>query len=147
MIFSPDERVIWLDGQDDLTVPFSIRLEVFCKEQGYTQDQELDEIDYEAKHVLFYKGDQAIATGRIFFDSPDTMHLGRLAVLKPFRGTGIGSKLVTILTEQAKYMGAKKVVLDAQCHAVSFYEKSGYVKRGEEHLDGHVLHQMMEKLL
>lgn len=141
------QDIQWLEGTDDLTEAYDIRIQVFCDEQGYTQDMELDEQDKQSMHILLRDGEEAIATGRIYWSGPDTMCFGRIAVHKSMRGKGIGKIVLDAMMEKAQSLGAKNIELDAQCYAVGFYEKSGFTVCGKEHLDGHVLHKMMQKQL
>ena len=60
------DDIRWLDGSDDLHEAFAIRLEVFCDEQGYSPEMELDELDRTSRHVLLYRGDEPVATGRLY---------------------------------------------------------------------------------
>lgn len=135
----------WFNGDNDLQDAFSIRIEVFCDEQGYSQDMEFDDLDRSARHIVAYEGDCAIATGRLYFADKDTVAFGRIAVRKAWRGRGIGADLVKEMLAEAQIKGAAKAVLDAQCRAIGFYETLGFVVTGEKHMDGHVVHQMMAK--
>lgn len=44
--------------------------EVFCDEQGYSPEMELDELDRTSRHVLLYRGDEPVATGRLYEKRP-----------------------------------------------------------------------------
>lgn len=80
-----------------------IRKEVFVKEQGFKN--EFDEKDNEAHFLVGYENDNPIATCRIFYDTVKNIYIfGRIAVLKPYRGMGLGSLL---LTEAQSYVTAK----------------------------------------
>ena len=136
---------IWLDGKGDLSLPFAIRIRVFCDEQGYTPEMEIDQQDQHAWHVLLTYSEKPIATGRIFWKEPEVMMLGRIAVERNWRGKGIGRLIVEEMSRKAAELGAHKLQLDAQCRAAGFYEKLGFSICGEEHMDGHVPHVLMEK--
>ena len=71
-----------------------IRKTVFMLEQGF--QNEFDEIDDRAVHfVLFHENDIPAAACRVFWDAEmDSYILGRLAVLKQFRGQNIGAAIV-----------------------------------------------------
>ena len=60
----------------------AIRYEVFVGEQNVPEELEIDGLDDEAKHVLAYVDALPIGTGRILNDG----HIGRVAVLKNYRG-------------------------------------------------------------
>ena len=139
----------WMTGKDDLSDAYAIRIEVFCDEQGYSPDQELDGVDTapDTLHVVLYEEGNPVATGRIYWKAPGVMGLGRIAVRKAWRGRGIGALIVEEMNRKAARLGAGFSQLDAQKRAAGFYEKQGYRVCGEEHMDGHVPHVMMEKPL
>ena len=138
-----------VDGTGDLAEAFAIRVEVFCDEQGYRIDQELDELDRKPDtwHLILYLSGKPAATGRLYPKGEGVMGLGRLAVRKMYRGRGLGARLVEELNRKAVSLGASLSQLDAQKRACGFYEKQGYHVCGEEHMDGHVPHVLMEKKL
>ena len=82
-----------------------IRTIVFVNEQGFLQ--EFDDIDNRAIHLIFYQDNKPIATARLFkdLDNDDTYIIGRLAVLKEYRGCHFGEKLLEILHEKVKSLG------------------------------------------
>lgn len=107
-----------------------IRQKVFVKEQGFRD--EFDETDDIAAHiVLFDENDLPVATCRVFPDAEMDSHiLGRLAVIKEYRGKNIGS---AVLKEAERYVQEKHgkcISLHAQCRAADFYRKSGYTEFG-----------------
>ena len=65
-----------------------------------------------------------------FFMNPKSIYIfGRIAVLKPYRGTGLGSLL---LTEAQSYVTAKNAQKSAflrRCAPQAFYETLGFVRR------------------
>lgn len=122
-----------------------IRLTVFCDEQGYLPQQEFDEADGTALHVVLYDGETAVATGRILQESDRVFYLGRIAVQKPWRGRQAGRFLMETLMELARRRGAGTFRLGAQVQARGFYEKLGFQVVGEEYPDGHVPHVPMER--
>ena len=83
-----------------------------------------------------------------FYDTAKSIYIfGRIAVLKPYRGTGLGSLL---LTEAQSYVTAKnaaKIGISAQVRAAGFYETLGFVRQGEEYLEENCPHIYMEKTL
>jgi predicted GNAT family N-acyltransferase len=104
----------------------TIREEVFVKEQGFVD--EFDEIDRRATHIIVYnKEDRPIATCRIFTeDNPNAYILGRLAVVKDYRGEGLGSYVVEQAEKCVREKGGKSISLHAQYQAKKFYQKLGY---------------------
>lgn len=121
-----------------------IRLEVFVDEQGF-DDREGDE-DASATHLVAYDGEEAIGTLRILKTDDEGVYLfGRLAVLKERRGEGIGKALVIRGEEHVRSLGAEAVIIQAQEHAVPFYERLGYTADGEAALEQGRIHLPMKK--
>lgn len=139
----------FINGTEDLTDAYAVRVEVFCDEQGYRVDQEFDDTDRKPDtwHLVLYDDGYPAAAGRIYPAGEGVMALGRLAVRKAYRGKGCGARMVEELNRKAVGLGARVSRLDAQKRACRFYEKQGYHVCGEEHMDGHVPHVMMEKEL
>ena len=108
-----------------------IRIKVFVDEQGF--EEEFDKQDSKAVHFLAYSEENtAIATCRIFnAEYQGEYYLGRLAVLREFRGMNIGTRLISAAEEYIRSMNGKSIRLHSQLHAKQFYEKCGYTAFGE----------------
>ncbi len=117
-----------------------IRNEVFTIEQKVPADLDYDEFDDTSKHVIVYSENSPVATGRILSDG----HIGRVAVLKNFRGHGIGRIIIDKLIEYGKAQEYKTVYLGAQLTALGFYERLGFSSYGDMFLDGGLRHIMMK---
>lgn len=124
---------------------FSIREEVFIKEQGF--QGEFDAIDDTCWHLICYENEKPIACARLFTEGDDVWHAGRIAVRKSDRGTGIGSRIMAALEEKARALGGRKIALSAQCRAAEFYQKQGYQRSENEYLDEYCPHVDMFKTL
>ena len=123
-----------------------IRTEVFVKEQGFIE--EFDEIDDIAKHIVIYEKEQPISTCRIYFNSnKQSFVIGRIAVVKEWRGKNIGTKMLSVAEDNIKRAGGTSVMLSAQVRILEFYEKQGYTKQGETYYDEDCLHIWMKKNL
>lgn len=115
-----------------------VRITVFVEEQGF-RDQ-FDEIDKVAAHfVAFDENNQPIGTCRVFVsEDKDIYLLGRLAVVKEYRGKGLGGQIVSCAEKHVKEVGGKELRLHAQYQVAEFYEKLGYTSYGEiEEEEGH----------
>lgn len=122
-----------------------IRRKVFTEEQGF--QNEFDPIDKVAAHLVLL-GDEPIGTCRVFFDEErNCCILGRLAVLKAYRGQGIGRILVSHAQAYARELGGKVLRLHAQCRITPFYEKLGFSPFGEIDYEEDCPHIWMEKKL
>lgn len=117
-----------------------IRHAVFVMEQGVPEELELDELDALSEHwVALDEHGSAIATGRL---TPDG-HIGRLAVLAPWRGHGIGALLVRDMLRHAQGLGFVEIVLNAQTHALGFYRGLGFEPEGPVFDDAGLPHRRM----
>ena len=121
----------------------SIRYQVFVDEQGVPKSLEMDGLDPEALHCLVFDNDIGIGTGRLLPDG----HIGRVAVLKQYRGRGIGREIMISLIARAKKLAFPKVWLSSQYHAKGFYEKLGFVVSGSIYQEAGIDHIKMTKSL
>ena len=121
----------------------AIRYEVFVDEQNVPEELEIDGLDGEAKHVLAFVDGVPIGTGRILDDG----HIGRVAVLKDYRGFGIGKSIMKDLIKWAQDMSLEKVWLSSQWHAHSFYLDFGFVCVDEIYKEAGIDHIKMFKVL
>lgn len=120
-----------------------IRELVFIAEQGVPVELEFDGLDTIALQLLVSIGGQYVGTGRMLDDG----RIGRVAILKEFRGLGLGAKVVQALVAEAARLGYSRVYLGAQIQALDFYAKIGFAPFGEEFMDAGIPHLAMEKLL
>jgi len=116
-----------------------IRFIVFVEEQGVPADLEMDENDAESLHALAYADGQAIGTGRLLPDG----HIGRMAVLKQWRGRGAGKAMLRRLVDAARRRGHREVALSAQVHALEFYRAEGFEPQGAVYEEAGIPHQAM----
>lgn len=121
----------------------SIRLAVFTEEQGVPEELDLDGNDSDAVHVLVSTDGRYVGTGRMLSDG----HIGRVAVLEPYRQKGIGKKVILALIEQAVLVGMRRVFLGAQLTVKPFYEKLGFLAYGDIFLDADIKHIHMERFI
>ena len=120
-----------------------IRFTVFVDEQKVPLEMEVDEHDPACLHVIARQDGRAVGTGRLLPDG----QIGRMAVLKDARGSGVGARMLTVLTGAARARGDREVVLSAQTHALDFYRKQGFVEEGAQYLDAGIPHQTMRRKL
>ncbi|WP_035571371.1 GNAT family N-acetyltransferase [Halonatronum saccharophilum] len=113
------------NNKDELERSLNLRKEVFVKEQGVPLSLEVDEKDEGAIHFIGCLDKEVIGICRLLIKD-DLAKLGRMAVKKEFRGKGIGTQLVREVLQWAKSKEVKKVFLNAQEDAVSFYKKRGF---------------------
>ncbi len=119
---------------------YEVRRMVFVQEQQVPEDLERDEFDPLSLHVVARDSDgRAIGTGRLLPDG----HIGRVAVLRQWRGRQVGYRLMQTLLQQALERDFSEVILNAQTNAISFYEKLGFRAEGAEFMDAGIPHRAM----
>ena len=116
-----------------------IRVTVFVEEQGVPAELEMDDNDAASLHALAYADGRAIGTGRLLPDG----HIGRMAVLKEWRGRGAGRSLLRRLIDAARQRGHREVALSAQVHALEFYRAEGFEPEGAIYEEAGIPHQAM----
>ncbi|HEY9541543.1 MAG TPA: GNAT family N-acetyltransferase, partial [Luteimonas sp.] len=72
-------------------------------------------------------------------------HVGRMAVLRDWRGGGVGDALLHALLRQARELGWNDIILNAQVSAQSFYARHGFVPVGERFIEAGIEHQAMRR--
>lgn len=145
----------------DLTACHAVRHEVFVAEQGISVEEEMDAYDVHAVHLLASSAGRPVGTVRFLHgaaadkkyaragvNGATTAVLGRLAVTSAARGTGLGAALVRAVEAEAGRRGLAEVYLEAQTHALAFYEWLGYEAFGPEFDEGSgIPHRAMRRPL
>jgi predicted GNAT family N-acyltransferase len=142
---APDIRIVGDDRA--LAIAFAIRDEVFVGEQAVPIEEERDDDDATATHVLAFVGEQPIGTGRLVAKDGRLGKIGRMAVRKEARGIGVGRAIMAALIARAREMGLLEIILDAQVHAIPFYADLGFVEEGDEFMDAGLVHRRMRRRL
>ena len=134
-------RAHWQRDREHLR---GIREAVFVREQRVASELEWDGLDESCLHVLAEdRNGVPIGTGRLLPDG----HIGRMAVLAAWRGRGVGSAILTELLRLASQKAMSEVVLNAQLHALGFYERHGFAAEGEVFVDAGIDHRRMRRAL
>jgi predicted GNAT family N-acyltransferase len=125
-----DFRVEPADYRTDFQDLRRVREPVFVVEQQVPIEMEWDALDPICQHVVARDiENHPIGTGRL---TPQRK-IGRLAVLREWRGRGVGEAMLVALIDAARAQRWPEVELNAQVEAVGFYAKYGFVKDGEEY--------------
>lgn len=124
------------DWQKDHAALRRIREAVFIAEQAVPPELEWDADDATAVHFLALEGEYPIGTARLLPDG----HIGRVAVLKDWRGLKVGDKLLRAVIAEAEKRGLQQQMLSAQVQASSFYERFGFAVVSGEFLDAGIPH-------
>ncbi|MFD8484109.1 GNAT family N-acetyltransferase [Kitasatospora sp. NPDC059673] len=143
--------------EEDLAAVWAVRRAVFVEEQEIPAELEYDEYDATSVHLLAVGEDgAALGTARLISGAEalgltegvqDRVLLGRLAVVREARGTGLGVRLVRAVEELGRERGAKELELHAQVRALGFYERLGYAAEGPEYDDAGIPHRTMTRVL
>lgn len=121
-----------------------IREVVFIIEQKVPREEEWDDQDEGSQHFIAEDQDgHALGCARLL----PTGQIGRMAVLREQRGSGIGRRLLEAALEEARTQGMREVFLHAQTHALEFYRKSGFVPYGDEFMEAGIPHREMMRTL
>jgi len=134
-------RLQTADWSRDRQAIKAVRLAVFVQEQGVPEIEEWDEMDALCEHVLA-RDEQGnpIATGRL---APDGK-IGRMAVLKAWRGCGLGASVLRFLVASARRRAFPQCYVYAQSHALGFYARYGFAVQGEEFMEAGIPHRRMQ---
>ena len=128
----------WTEDKEQLS---TIRRQVFIIEQQVPEELEWDEFDETATHFIASIDGDVVGTARLKTDG----QIGRMAVLKPFRNRGIGSRLLKLAQDIAQDRHYRKLYLHAQVEAIPFYEKHGFSTEGDVFYEANIPHRGMFK--
>jgi predicted GNAT family N-acyltransferase len=131
---------------DEVRAALELRHEVFVVEQKVPLDEEVDQYDEGALHLVAVDDGRVVATCRLVVEG-STVKLGRVAVGAAARRRGIASRLLDESEAHARTLGAERIALAAQTGALGLYEGAGYTPYGERFMDAGIEHLMMEKRL
>jgi predicted GNAT family N-acyltransferase len=126
---------------------YALRQEVFTGEQGVDPAIDLDGRDELAEHAVVLDDEGAVVATARLLDLGGVAAIGRVAVRRSLRGTGVGIAVMRVLEERALERGLSVVELHAQRAAEGFYARIGYVPFGEEYLEAGIPHVSMRKVL
>ena len=96
----------WKDQADVLC---QIRRTVFIEEQNVPEELEWDGLDESCQHLLALdNNNNAIGTGRLC----EHGHIGRMAVIKDWRGKGVGGALLKKFIDTAQKTGTPEACIE-----------------------------------
>jgi predicted GNAT family N-acyltransferase len=135
------DRIDYATGVEDLR---RVRETVFVQEQQVPIEEEWDALDPLCHHVIARDDNgRPIGTGRL---TPERK-IGRMAVLRDWRGRGVGDALLLALIEAARQQQWPEVSLHAQVSAEAFYTRHGFLPYGERFWEAGIEHQSMRRRL
>ena len=96
-------------NEGELMQALAVREVVFIEEQSVPEDMERDDDDRAAYHLLAVDKGHAIGTGRLVTlkappegETGQWGRVGRMAVLQAYRKSGVGTRLLNMLEDEAK---------------------------------------------
>jgi predicted GNAT family N-acyltransferase len=133
-------------GSAEMEALLELRHDVFCREQGVPEHEEMDGRDDEALHLVAVENGEVVGTCRLLFVGP-TAQFSRLAVRVSARRRGIATALLEAADVETRAVGGQRLVLHAQTYARELYERTGYRARGRVFVEAGIEHVAMEKQL
>ena len=140
-------KVIAIESPADMQRAYAIRRRVFIEEQRVPEEIEMDADDSHAFHALAILDGVAIGCGRIVEHGRGEVKIGRMAVLREFRKTGVGACILRFLVDRARLRGFHRAILHAQLNAEGFYLKEGFIALGGVFDEAGIAHRRMEREL
>jgi predicted GNAT family N-acyltransferase len=134
----------WALGPDDVRGAFAVRERVFCEEQGVPREEEIDERDEHALHLVALDpgASRVIGTLRLLCDA-DSAKVGRVAVEREWRRRGIAARMLAMALARARERGCSRVRLASQLEARSVYERAGFAVESEPFEEAGIEHVWM----
>ena len=139
-----------LKSKEELNLGFALRIEVFGKEQKVPMELEFDEKDNSENtvHIGFFDNNKLIGVARLIDLEKDVIHIGRVVIVKEYRGQGIGRELIIGCENIAQQILKRKIIIElsAQIQAENFYKSLGYNRVNDIiYLDAGIEHVDMRK--
>jgi YbgC/YbaW family acyl-CoA thioester hydrolase len=125
-----------------------VRMDVFIQEQKIPIEEEWDAADAVSLHAVAHNRlGVAVATARLLPSVQQVSRVGRMAVTRALRGTGVGQWVLQHVLEAAIQRQDKYVELHAQKWVEGFYVRHGFVTLGESFEEVGIEHVVMRKNL
>lgn len=140
-------RVKKIETDQELQDAFKVREVVFIEEQECPPEEEFDGLDDESIHFIAYISGVPVGTSR-YRTTDKGVKLERFAVLKEYRGKGVGKRLVQTALGQitATFESGTLLYLHAQLDAMPLYARYGFQKEGEMFVEAGIKHFLMKKI-
>ena len=119
---------------------FSIRRNVFVKEQNILEKIEFDDESIDATYFIAQYKNVYVGTARCRL-TDFGIKLERFAVLKSYRNLGVGKQLALYILNSIK--NEKLIYLHAQETVINFYSKLGFKRSGSQFYEAEIPHQKM----
>lgn len=125
---------------------FRIRHDVFVKEQKIFSENDVDEYDKEAIHIIAVEESTGKIVGgvRCYRKEGNTWFGSRLSATPGYRNGKVGSNLVRFAVKTVKSRGCKTFFAYVQPQNVRFFERLDWKSIGESVTYKGLPHQLME---
>ncbi len=124
-----------------------LRYDMLRKPLGLRFDPE--ELEREKEDILIgaFDDEKILGCCLITRIEPETCRLRQMAVHNSLQGKGIGGAMMNFAENVARDRGFRNMTMHARKTAIGFYEKLGYIIKGDEFLEVTIPHFIMEKRL
>ena len=128
------------DWSHDQPALKKVRFQVFVMEQAVPEALECDQEDEKAVHFLAQDSEGSpIGTARLLRNG----QIGRMAVLKPWRRSGVGHALLCAILDFLRSADYPEPFLNAQIDAIAFYRQHGFRSVGATFMEAGIAHSKM----
>ena len=127
-------------SSEEQKICFSIRRKVFIEEQKIDKKIEMDDAIVKSKSFIASINRIYVGTARCR-NTEIGVKLERFAVLKPYRGLGVGKSLVQYMIEYLQKESC--IYFHAQHNVIDFYTKLGFYSMGKPFNEAKISHQKM----
>ena len=109
-------NIIEPKSPEDFIMYYNLRYEVLRKPWGQPLGSERDEREETSIHrmIVDEKTGEALAVGRLQFNSKDEAQIRYMAVENSYQGKGLGSQIISALENVARRNGNKWLILSAR---------------------------------
>ena len=127
----------------ELGISKEIRNLVFVNEQKISKELDQDGKDDLSFHFILYLNNNPIGCSRLRI-ADNNAKLERIAILKEFRGKGLGKELLTYMINFAKRKGITGIFLNAQYYLLDYYQECGFIPVGLPFIEVGIKHIKMK---
>ncbi len=146
-----DEPLVirWAYGlaDEDVQAAFALREDVFHGEQNVPLEEELDELDRDAQHLVALDHDGRVIGTLRLLSFGEEAKIGRVVVAAAWRRRRIASQMLQIALARAREQGFTRVRLAAQIVAAALYEQAGFAVESEPFEEAGIAHVWMGQQL
>ena len=135
--------ICWARDAEDVSGAFALREAVFYGEQNVPLQDELDELDRDAQHLVALDPDGSVIGTLRLLSFGEEAKIGRVAVAAEMRRQRIASRMLEIALARAREQGFQRVRLAAQLAAVALYAQVGFAVESEPFEEAGIAHVWM----